>query len=246
MNRYSGLYKSISDAADHCDPSLREKMRADAVNSFSSRTNIAKPNSFKIGECETQMLMSVMASCPSEKDPLRVMDFGGGKGTHYDIFSAVYRDIRVEAWDVVELLELARAGKRNCEHGALRFLESIHEASSRYHVILSNGSLQYVDDPWEVIDKISKIDHSIWCINRLPILIPNNTSYTDDQYHIQNVGHPYNWQIPVRVCALNIWMDKILESHDVVTFWDCPFDGTHALPNGLTAASIGILLRKKS
>lgn len=245
MNRYSGMYESISDAMNHCNPDLREKMKKDAIDSFRSKNNVIKPNNFKIGENEIQMLMSVMASFPSEKNSLRVMDFGGGKGSHYDIFSAVYRDVNVEAWDVVELPELARAGKHNCEHGALRFFESIHEVSSKYHIVISNGSLQYVENPWEIIDKIAKIDHSIWCINRLPIIMPNNASYTDDQYHIQNVGHPYNWQIPVRVCALNIWMDKILKSHDVVTFWDCPFDGTHTLPNGLTATSIGILLRKK-
>ncbi|MCG5238738.1 methyltransferase, TIGR04325 family [Azospirillum doebereinerae] len=246
MNRYSGNYKSIHDAMENCNKEAYEKMVTDLGRQVTDDFSSASQKNVKISETEAQIAMGIMSVSGSYSGGLRVLDFGGGSGVHYKRIMEICNNLQIDAWHVIEMPELVKAGNQHANGGALRFFESLDDADDNYHLILASGSLHYLDDPKGLFRKMSNIQHLKLIINRLPIMHPNNVKYTSDMYCIQNVGNPHNWQFPIRVCALNIWMEMLSETHEFRSFWDCQFDGAHPLPNGRTAISVGLLLDKKN
>lgn len=80
---------------------------------------------------------------------LRVVDFGGGAGSHYSVARAVLAGAVSLDWSVVETTELVKHAQQ-FSTTELKFFDSIMAArkeSKKIDLVFSSGALQYMPDP---------------------------------------------------------------------------------------------------
>lgn len=101
---------------------------------------------------------------------LAVLDFGGGLGSSYLQCRAFLGDAVVHSWSVVEQPELVAIGQSEIARDALHFHRSIDEAlaSGMVDVALLSGVLQYLEDPWSILDQILEAKIPYLIIDRHP------------------------------------------------------------------------------
>lgn len=95
---------------------------------------------------------------------LRVLDFGGGGGSHYSIVRAALgadRDIR---WNVVETTAMAKVAGEKLAGGGLKFFDDIQKAAEdlgHVDLVFTSGALQYTPDPLAFLSSLLAVgaDH---------------------------------------------------------------------------------------
>jgi putative methyltransferase (TIGR04325 family) len=102
---------------------------------------------------------------------LKVLDFGGGAGTHFDTFSSVFPNLNFEYF-VVETPEMVKMSKKlRTPEENLTFLtmEELKNVSKQFDLLLLNSSLQYTLDPVSTFQGLIELmPSSIW-ITRFPL-----------------------------------------------------------------------------
>lgn len=101
---------------------------------------------------------------------LTVLDFGGGLGSSYLQCRGFLCDAQPLDWAVVEQAALVEIGQREIARDDLRFFTSIDEAvrAMRPDVALLSGVLQYLERPWEVLERIIEAEIPYLVIDRHP------------------------------------------------------------------------------
>jgi putative methyltransferase (TIGR04325 family) len=101
---------------------------------------------------------------------LAVLDFGGGLGSSYLQCQAFLGDAVVHSWSVVEQPALVAIGQREIARDALHFHDSIDKAlaSGMADVALLCSVLQYLEDPWSILDRLLQAKIPYLIIDRHP------------------------------------------------------------------------------
>lgn len=156
---------------------------------------------------------------------LSVIDFGGALGSSYfqcrDFLSPLGR----LSWSVVEQDMFVRAGREEFQDDALRFDYTLAEACAaiRPNVALLSGVLQYLPDPYSLLDDIAKqsIPHIV--IDRLVV-----SSGDRDRIAVQHVpASIYKASYPIRIFADGAIERALVGRYRVVARFDCVWDGSH-------------------
>lgn len=117
-------------------------------------------------------LLAVLLLAAAESDgKLRVLDFGGSLGTTFYQNRRYLRFLDEVQWVVVEQAHFVEAGKHEFEGRQLRFEFSIESALTTFtpDVFLVASSLQYVEKPYEIIEKIGQTPASHLILERIPV-----------------------------------------------------------------------------
>lgn len=125
---------------------------------------------------------------------LSVLDFGGSLGSSYYQNRKFFNGLESVHWSVVEQPQLVAAGRKFIEDDQLSFYESFTESVSAHkpNVILLSSVLQYLCDPYRILDQILRCPASIILIDRTPFHDEKN-----DIILVQNVGkHIYPASYP--------------------------------------------------
>ncbi|MBT3069776.1 methyltransferase, TIGR04325 family [Rhodomicrobium sp. Az07] len=103
-----------------------------------------------------------------------ILDFGGSLGTNYIQNRAIIANAVSEHrcnWVIVERPDIVRIGRDEFERDGVRFFETLDEASATLGrlpaSVLFSGSLQYLDAPMSIIDRLVASDVRIIGIDRL-------------------------------------------------------------------------------
>lgn len=115
---------------------------------------------------------------------LCVLDFGGSLGSSYyqnKVFLNTINDLK---WCIVEQPHFVKCGQENFENEQLKFYHSIEEcmAANKIDVLLLSGVLQYLEKPYEWIERLVSL--------KIPYIIIDRTAFADieeDILTIQNV-----------------------------------------------------------
>ena len=95
------------------------------------------------------------------ENSLRVLDFGGGGGYHYQIAKMAFgNDIDLH-WCVVETPSMAQEAERQLASSRLRFASSLDEAKTilgEVNLIFSSGTLHCTDDPLKYLAKLLSLE----------------------------------------------------------------------------------------
>lgn len=103
-------------------------------------------------------------------DPVKILDFGGGGGTHYDVFKQIYPNKEVD-YAVVETEQMIKLATRlRISEKQLHFISN-HEMDSydKPNLIISNSSLQYTDNPIKQISQLLGLNPEYVYITRTPL-----------------------------------------------------------------------------
>lgn len=107
---------------------------------------------------------------------LNVLDFGGSLGSTYfqnKLFLDALADVN---WCIVEQPELVKTGIENFEDQRLHFFYSIDECLKSYEidVVILSSVLQYLEEPYKLIDEIISIHPEIIIVDRTPFINGND------------------------------------------------------------------------
>lgn len=104
------------------------------------------------------LLAGLMWVAARNQGHLDVVDFGGALGSTYQQNRRFLRDLPHVTWRVVEQSHFATCGRQHFEEGALRFYDTIDTALAEgpAHVLLLSSVLQYVEDPFAVLQSVAE------------------------------------------------------------------------------------------
>lgn len=172
----------------------------------------------------------------SKKDHLSVLDFGGGNGGYYFRIREFFPK-SFFSWSVIETDSIVNRCGPLASDG-LEFLNAIPQ-DKRFDVSIVCGSLQYVQQPYDVLKSIA--EQSDWIIlTRVPAHVAQ-----DDKYMVQTVpSHIHEGSMPVTIFSEKKLRNAILAIGDIKQIWSVSADEGSLIPIG--AEPVGYLIKTKS
>jgi putative methyltransferase (TIGR04325 family) len=161
---------------------------------------------------------------------LNVLDFGGSLGSSYFQNRRLLEGLESIHWSVVEQPHFVKAGQKFIQDDQLFFYQSIAEAVSvqKPNVALLSSVLQYLSNPYHVLDELSRSGADIVIIDRTPFHDEDK-----DFFLVQNVDKSiYSASYPSRVFSKIAFMDHLSQSY-------CPIAECLS-PEGFVHYSLGV------
>jgi putative methyltransferase (TIGR04325 family) len=155
---------------------------------------------------------------------IKVVDVGGAGGDYFFMFANAMPAVTFD-WVVVETPALAKAiTKTNLGKGRdIRWVSSLDEAGSDCDVALLSSVMQYVDDPYGLLNEVSN-RCKVMVINRIPL-----TSSETDQATVQHVRtHGRRGAYPAWFFGTEVFIGEIQRIGDIMSRWAVPED-SHVL-----------------
>ncbi len=114
--------------------------------------------------------LMLASACGAGK--LNVLDFGGSLGSSYFQNIKFLNELEEVRWNVVEQDNYVLAGRMHIQNETLRFYPSISDCleSGRPNLVLLSSVLQYIPEPYLLIEQIAKMGSKIIVIDRTPYL----------------------------------------------------------------------------
>ena len=130
-------------------------------------------------------LLSGLLFSAAKNSSLTVLDFGGGMGSSYFQNLAFIRRVKSYSWAVVEQKKFYEIAKKDFTLEYLSFYNDINTCieATNPNTLLLSSVLQYLERPFEILDKLLHHKFSTIIIDRTPI-----TKDREDVIKIQNVS----------------------------------------------------------
>lgn len=163
----------------------------------------------------------------TEKDTLRVLDFGGACGSHYFEMERFLPNTKL-LWTIVETPTLVKiARQKNIGSENLFFKEALTDAQDT-DLIYSSGALQYTEKPYEYLKKLmetgaehiifsrmmlNKKDRDIITIHKSP-LSWNGPGPLPKEYQDKQVSYP------ITIMSFEKFNKQLLENYTLDWFFE--------------------------
>lgn len=151
---------------------------------------------------------------------LDVLDFGGALGSSYFQNRTLLEALPDVRWNVVEQAHYVAAGRQHVEDGRIRFHETVAGAAeaSAPNVILLSSVLQYLQEPFAILDALADTPASCLIIDRTPF-----TDAAQDVLVIQRVPPEiYAASYPMWVMAEAAFLRRICRRWHLVAQYQSP------------------------
>lgn len=132
------------------------------------------------------LLVSLLYSVSMLKNKLRLVDFGGSLGTTYFQNRNFLTSLDELSWNIVEQKHFVSLGRQEFSSKVLDFYLDIQDVfvSKEIDLILFSSSLQYISDPFGLLNEIEKFNFRFLLFDRIPFFIDPRLS---DRISIQHV-----------------------------------------------------------
>ncbi len=116
------------------------------------------------------LLAGLMYAAAKSNGVLNVCDFGGSLGSTYFQNRKFLKGINNVSWSVVEQEHFVVAGKKEFENEELNFFYTIQESlkEKKANVLLLSSVIQYISDPYKLLDNILDEEFDIIILDRTP------------------------------------------------------------------------------
>ena len=114
------------------------------------------------------ILAGLMFASAIHGGALKILDFGGSLGTTYFQNKKFLDKLQDVSWNIVEQKHFVDIGKTNFEDKKLKFYYDIESCIKQEspNVLLLSSVLQYIEKPYELLDKLLKNNFEIILIDR--------------------------------------------------------------------------------
>ena len=163
------------------------------------------------------LLSGLLWVAARNKGRINVLDFGGSLGSSYYQNKKFLDEIPEVNWCVVEQPGFTEQGQQNFSTGRLHFFQSIEECLSNHEIdlILLSSVLQYLKEPYKLIDSVIS--------NKIKYIIIDRTPFIDgdDRLTIQRV-HPsiYKATYPCWFFNKNKFISYLSHEYDRIIEFD--------------------------
>lgn len=173
---------------------------------------------------------------------LSVLDFGGSLGSSFFQNRNFLEGLQNVSWSIVEQPHFVSMGREYIHDERLFFYSKIADCVTvqNPNVVLFSSVLQYVEDPYAVLDELVQSDIDIILIDR--------TSFHDnseDMVLVQQVGKSiYPASYPLWVFSKNKFINYLSHAFDIITHQVSP-EGFVNYSNGVFSFDTFLLQRRK-
>ncbi len=162
---------------------------------------------------------ALMLAASMNNGNLSVLDFGGSLGTSYFQNKKFLSRLHNLSWSVVEQTNFVEVGREKIADGCLNFYSSIDDVCSQRqpNFVLISSVLQYLSNPFELLEKITKIRANLIVIDRTPFAVD-----TVEKIKIQQVpSEIYHASYPCRFFNRDNLIAKMIDlNYKVVECFD--------------------------
>ena len=159
-------------------------------------------------------LAGILMGAARNNGRLHIIDFGGALGSTYRTCMPFLRQLPSVNWNVIELPQIVEIGKKEFENESLHFYECIEECLSHNSIdgILFGSTLQYLPNPYEVLNSLDQYTLDYLVIDRTPF-----TSKGGHRICVQNVPkNIYDASYPCHIFDYNTFLQSIEQNFNIV------------------------------
>ena len=176
-NRYgfTGNYKTWSEASLHSrgynDPKILEKIKIAALKVKNGEAAYERDSVlFYESDYVWPLLASLLWIAGQNNNALNVLDFGGSLGSTYFQHRNFLKHLAFLKWNIVEQENFVKYGKELFEDEHLKFFCTIEEclADNKIDVLLASSVIQYIEKPYELLEKIIRLRFECILFDRTP------------------------------------------------------------------------------
>ncbi|MDE2041024.1 MAG: methyltransferase, TIGR04325 family [Patescibacteria group bacterium] len=151
---YNSWAEAIKASKGYDDPAIIEKVRSSLMKV--KRGEVAyERDSVVFDEIQYSwpVLAGLLWAANANDGRLNVIDFGGSLGSSYFQNLPFLKDLSELSWTIVEQKNFVDIGKKEFEDNQLKFAYAIDDAK-KSEVILLSSVIQYLEKPYEMLEKI--------------------------------------------------------------------------------------------
>lgn len=215
-----------SQTGGYEDETILNHVKASSLALFNLADSCAAPRTYLEKNYNFQTLLALLYIMAAEQR-LSVLDFGGALGHTYADVGRLLRGLGDMEWSIVEQKNFVDYGI-NWKRGGGAGIEFFYQVEDALHkninCLLLSGVLQYLDKPYEYMERFIRCNFQYIVINRTPIFGKR------DRIVIQKV-HPdlYEASYPAWIFAEGSLEAYLARSYRPLFFWDTaegmPLDG---------------------
>lgn len=135
----------------------------------------------KQNEFSGEIISIILRASMENLNECKVIDFGGSLGSTYHNNKSFFKKIKKLNWTVVEQKNFVKIGNKRFSNKILNFCETFDQAiknSKRPNVIILSASIQYMQNPYQLLKKIIETKADYLVIDRTPFIIKGNSKIT--------------------------------------------------------------------
>ncbi len=164
---YLVQFKTYDEAMLHCSNKGYENSAIVKVVFDKTIQANARLKSNQVFDFSSMRVISALGLSKSDGS-LKVIDFGGASGHHFDIAEKAYEDKLDLKWHVVETTAMANFARKRANN-RLRFYDNVIEAQRDFgtvDLVFSSGTLHYCPDPISLLKELVSINAKFIFITR--------------------------------------------------------------------------------
>ena len=133
-------------------------------------------DSVLFGEKEYSAAVLAGLLLAKKANSLSVIDFGGSLGTTYFQNKAILNEIKAVSWSVIEQKNFVKCGGGNFQDERLKFYGNFGKCLEKEspNILILSGVLQYLEKPYEFIEKVLNKKFEYILIDRTPFVSGRN------------------------------------------------------------------------
>lgn len=118
------------------------------------------------------LLSGLMYAASKSNGSLHIMDFGGSLGSTYFQNKKFLDRLNNVKWGIVEQAHFVEVGQKDFEDSVLKFYSDIEICLTdlRPNVLLLSSVLQYIESPYELLEKLFNYNFSLVIVDRTPFV----------------------------------------------------------------------------
>lgn len=179
---FFGDYKSFDEVKKLCNGFMAQNILDKTLDSTLKVKNgeaVFERDSFIFDNIQYSypLLSALFKIAVENNNELKIVDFGGALGSHYFQNKEFLKPIKIKSWNVVEQSHYIEIGNEKIADETLKFYHSIDDISDADVLILS-CVLQYLENPYEWLDKFISKKYKYILIDRMAISTENRNRLT--------------------------------------------------------------------
>lgn len=239
---YATWDSALADAGGYDDAAILDKVKNATLRVIRGESAYERDSVvFDRIEISWPVLAGLLWAATRNHGSLRVLDFGGSLGTTYRQNKAYFDDLAEVLWGVVEQPHYVACGRQLESDHKLRFFETIDDCAAeiRPNAVMLGAVLQYLPDPYGVLERLSRTNARVMIVDRTPF-----SAVVDDRITVQVVPPSiYRASYPSWVFSMDAFRKRVPSEWRIVSVFDSA-DASTVTASGLPVHFQGLLLTR--
>lgn len=217
--RYGSWQEALGSSSGYDDATISERAFSAAIFGRERKNRVERDGVLVETGPPPFALVSALLMCGLRNNGVvRVLDFGGGYGSHYFQLHHILQNFICVEWSVVEQPQIVQKGNAHFSDGNLEFFCSIKDAfcGCSPNFVLLSGVLQYIENYDQIISDIFEHSPDVIFLDRTPFVFGEGDIISVQHVPPSLIKSSY----PVRIFSKKFFFDKFLREYDLFAEFD--------------------------